>query len=72
MSYPIKKITYCTAIPKNATFAMVTRSIQQQADDLTYCHMFAVSNAEQVYVHTFSKPQYILVYVQYLSVYLVF
>ncbi len=48
MSYSIKKISYCTAVPKNATFAVVTRAAQQQAADPVYCHIFALSNAEQV------------------------
>ncbi|XP_003388256.2 PREDICTED: uncharacterized protein LOC100633394 [Amphimedon queenslandica] len=46
MAYPLKKITYCTAVPKMSLFAMVTRAILDQPDDVVYCHSFGLPSAE--------------------------
>lgn len=48
MAYPLNKITYCTAVPKNSLFSMVTRSILDQPDDVVYCHSFGLPSAEHV------------------------
>ena len=48
MAYPLKKITYCTAVPKNSLFAIVTRSLPNQPDDVVYCHTFGLGSPEQV------------------------
>ena len=48
MSYPIKRISYCTAVPKNSLFALVTRNLQSQPTDVIYCHVFGLPNAEHV------------------------
>lgn len=48
MAYPLKKVSYCTAVPKNCLFAMVTRSILDQPPDILYCHTFGLSSAEHV------------------------